>query len=66
MKMVTYFNRKDLVSFGSYLLSEERLQSKINSRDEMIRNKMHPPSLEEFTKVISHADVENWKETIKK
>ena len=43
--MVTYFNRKDLVSFGNYLLSPERNESV----DEL--NKEH----------VTHADVENWK-----
>ena len=44
-KMVTYFNRKDLVSFGSYLLSEKR-KSRIS---ELNQNN------------VTHADIENWK-----
>jgi|GEM_PF-2505480 len=43
--MVTYFNRKDLVSFGSYLLSEKR-KSRIS---ELNQNN------------VTHADIENWK-----
>ena len=43
--MVTYFNRKDLVSFGSYLLSEKR-KSRIG---ELNQNN------------VTHADIENWK-----
>lgn len=53
--MVTYFNRKDLVEFGNYLLSEER--------KEHYRN--HPeadcmPPLEDRLSEVNHADVENW------
>ena len=48
--MVTYYNRKDIVNFGNYLLSEER------------KKKM----LKEFQKEVTHADIENWKETLKK
>lgn len=43
--MVTYFNRKDLVSFGNYLLSEER------------KNQISKEGQNE----VNHADVENWK-----
>jgi hypothetical protein len=42
--MVTYFNRKDLVSFGSYLLSEKR---KAIISDENMDN-------------VTHADIHNW------
>ncbi len=53
--MVTYFNSKDMVSFGNYLLSEER--------KEMIKS--HPEfdesTHEERLSRVSHADVENWK-----
>jgi len=60
--MVTYYNEKDLVSFGNYLLSDERKQCKINSRDEMIRQGMkNPLPLEDMMKMVTHADVENWK-----
>jgi hypothetical protein len=43
--MVTYFNKKDLVSFGSYLLSEER-KSRIS---ELNQN------------YVTDADIQNWK-----
>jgi len=53
--MVTYFNTKDIVSFGEYLLSEERKQMILN----------HPESensdIETRLKSVSHADIENWK-----
>lgn len=42
--MVTMYNRKDLVSFGNYLLSDER-------------NKLVS---EENRGSVTHADVENW------
>ncbi|KKN36697.1 hypothetical protein LCGC14_0770850 [marine sediment metagenome] len=48
--MVTYFNRKDIVSFGNYLLSQERMK-RIS---------------EENKDKVTQADIENWKEKIKK
>jgi len=59
--MVTYYNEKDVISFGNFLLSDERKQNKINSRDEMIRQGGDPLSIEEMLEQVSHADVENWK-----
>tara|TARA_R110001592_G_C13189769_1_gene752254 strand:- start:1121 stop:1276 length:156 start_codon:yes stop_codon:yes gene_type:complete len=44
--MVTYFNKKDLVSFGKYLLSERR-KSRVS---EINQDK------------VTHADIENWLE----
>jgi len=43
--LVTYYNKKDLVSFGNYLLSKERNESV----DELNKDG------------VTHADVENWK-----
>lgn len=53
--MVTYFNRKDLVEFGNYLLSEKR---KMRFRDHPESNKMG--SLEERLSQVHHADFQNW------
>lgn len=50
--MVTTFNKKDLVSFGKYLLSEKR--------KEKILLIPHSLSDEERLKNVYHADVENW------
>jgi hypothetical protein len=55
--MVTYFNRKDLVSFGNYLLSEER-----KTRYSLIDSEIQ---VDERLKHVSHADIENWIETEK-
>ena len=43
--MVTYFNKKDLVKFGNYLLSDER-RSKIIHKDNL--------------KKVTNADIENF------
>lgn len=54
--MVTYFNRKDMVSFGRYLLSEERTNRIKSAHDEG-----DPCPIEERLREVYHADVENWK-----
>jgi len=43
--MVTYFNKKDLVEFGNYLLSEERCKKIVNK--ENVR-KVHNEDIENF------------------
>ena len=61
--MVTYYNKKDLVSFGNYLLSPHR----------RALFALHPDfkenDLEERLSNVHHSDIENWKyalEQIKK
>lgn len=52
-KMVTYFNKKDLVDFGNYLLSEERKR--------LFENHPEPVgTLEERLSKVHHSDVENF------
>jgi hypothetical protein len=48
--MITYYNKKDLVSFGNYLLSEARKETIWPDHE---------------TTQVYHADIENWKETLK-
>lgn len=57
--MVTYFNRKDLVSFGNYLLSNERRELYKSHPD---ADKM--PPLEDRLASVNHADIENWTDII--
>lgn len=52
--MVTYFNKKDLVKFGEYLLSDERkARMKLSSKTNSLTYK-------ETMKNVYHADIENW------
>lgn len=60
--MVTYFNRKDLVKFGNYLLSDERTGLIL---DHPISYE-YPEGVQDRLKQVSHADVENFLESIKK
>jgi len=62
--MVTYFNKKDLVKFGNYLLSEQRAESYLANTDVFVED-WHD-KLQERLKTVSHADVENFLESIKK
>lgn len=59
--MVTYFNRKDLVRFGQYLLSEKRTKSIVENYEELDNI-----PLEERLKEVYHSDLENFLESIKK
>lgn len=56
--MVTYFNKKDLVSFGNYLLSDER-------KNRFKQNNESGVPVEDRLKMVHHADIENWKELVK-
>ena len=58
--MVTYFNKKDMVSFGSYLLSEKRKSMIENSYLEDTKGIENPLPLEDRLNMVTHADVENW------
>ena len=53
--MVTYFNKKDLVAFGRYLLSEQRAKSILLNHDESCGI-----SNAEKLSEVYHADVENF------
>lgn len=55
--MVTYFNKKDLVEFGNYLLSEERKESFKSISKE---------NIDERLSKVHHADIENFLESKKK
>ena len=64
--MVTYFNRKDLVSFGNYLLSKERKIRFDESYEEFMKGNFKPISPEEAMENVHHEDVENWIESKRK
>ncbi len=55
--MVTYFNEKDLVNFGEYLLSEKRTNSVKAGY-----NKNDNISLAERLKGVYQTDIDNFKE----
>lgn len=59
--MVTYFNKKDLINFGYFLLSEKRtngIKQNYDKEDNIL--------LEARLREVYHADVENFLESIKK
>ena len=58
--MVTYYNRKDFVSFGRYLLSEKRKALFQASYDEAIENGFTPVPVEDSLREVHHSDIENW------
>ena len=54
--MTVFYDEKDLVSFGNYLLSEERKEAFKNNP-----NFQNGELLEERLSAVHHADFENWK-----
>lgn len=58
--MVTYFTDNDLISFGTYLLSEKRMKMFQDAYDAAIKNGQKPAPLEEIVKLVHHADIQNW------
>jgi len=59
--MIVFYDENDLVSFGNYLLSEERR--------ELFKNNPNFPNgelLEERLSEVHHADFENWKAKMEK
>jgi hypothetical protein len=56
--MITFYEEKDLVSFGKYLLSEERVARVSENAN---------PEINIFDQLqeLYHADLESWKESQK-
>jgi hypothetical protein len=63
--MVTYFNKKDLISFGNYLLSDEREISFDIHHSELKAQGINTISAEQSLSFVHHSDVENWVESQK-
>ena len=60
--MVTYYNKKDLVKFGKYLLSEVR-ENRLKQTDTEIPNSL---PYEERKREVYDADLANWMAGLKK
>lgn len=54
LNMKIYYEESDLVSFGEYLLSQER--------SELIKENVRQINVKERLEEVYHADLENWKE----
>jgi len=60
--MVTYYNKKDLVKFGEYLLSDERKASFEETERLYKEQGQNPLPASESLKFVHDADLANWKE----
>ena len=54
--MVIYFEEKDLVSFGNYLLSDTRAKMYDDAKEEFKDNE----NFVDMRGSVTHADMENW------
>ncbi len=57
---IHYFTRADLVSFGNYLLSEERKKSILEHPAITNNPNFNEEERANALKTVNHADVENW------
>lgn len=63
--MVTYFNKKDMISFGNYLFSNERRKRKESAYNEAIRQgSKNPVQVGDTLKMITQEDFLHWKEGV--
>ncbi len=58
--MVTYYNKKDLVSFGNYLGSEKRRQRFINHPE------ISEVNLDKRLAIVHDTDIGQWIKSLKK
>jgi len=63
--MVTYFNKKDLVNFGNYLLSDKR-KATIHSIEPEKLTTTAPHDRQDLESVVYHSDIANWLESQQK
>jgi hypothetical protein len=66
MKMVTYFNKKDIVDFGNWFFSEEREKSFIHTSAQASVDGIEFNGSFERLRTVTHADIENWMESKRK
>ena len=63
MKMVTYYNKKDIVDFYNWMFSEEREKSFIHTSAQAAVDGIEFNSSWERLRTVTHADIENWMES---